>query len=147
MRYASHCMLFFVDVDAPIDSLLIDPLLLQQPTLSLYSVSIPNMPARRNFRPLSLCETLGKTFQVFASHAPLFLLLSVGIHVPLCINTICFIVSSSLGKNIDKDLWDYLANHGGAAAGYLTVEALLSVVLALAVHAAMVRATAEIYGT
>jgi hypothetical protein len=96
---------------------------------------------------MSLCLTIGKTFQIFGSNLSVFLALSLTVHVPLCVNTVCFLLSSSLGKDSEPDYWKYVSDHVLSSVSYIALQGLLSVILAFSVQGAMVRAAAEIFGT
>lgn len=103
------------------------------------------MPEERLYHQLSLGETLGKTIRIFFGRLDVFLPLSLGVTVPMCLTTVVFVASLVNVKN-DDDVWDYFVDHLGSCLSYIVFQTMLYVILFFSVEAAMVRAAAEIYG-
>lgn len=92
----------------------------------------------------SLGETLGKTLWIFFSRMDVFLGLTLCATLPFCLTTLLFVTSLADFNNDTDDILDYVTAHLAICVGYVLFQAMLSIVLAFAVEAAMVRAAAEI---
>ena len=98
---------------------------------------------RRMYRQLSLGETLCKTLGIFFSRLDVFLMLSLGVTVPLCLTAVLFVASLVDVKN-DDDVWDYVVNHLPSCLAYLIFQPLLYIVLVYTAEGAMVSVLAQL---